>query len=246
VPGPNSNCFQKNFFSKLFSIFSLKNFQKRTSTRFFETQVAVENNEIINYISKSNLDQAIEVLETFYNNITTSQPNLLNKISSPYNSSFVDNFKINTVSLNNDKPDCKICKIKVLKMYMRSHVAKHILLGHTTGQVCGFCGVLHPGNVSKEKTRNNNYKPAVFCPGYYYEFSYNAVIKITKSNPSSNGPEKCRVCSTYLWSHNMLSHFQDNNHGVPCDFLIIEDEKEAVLNFKTGFKNQVKIIKYFF
>ena len=109
------------------------------------------------------MDQAIEVLETFYNNITTSQPNLLNKISSPYNSSFVDNFKINTVSLNNDKPECKICKIKVAKMYMRSHVAKHILLGHTTGQVCGFCGVLHAGNVSKEKTRNNNYKPAVFC-----------------------------------------------------------------------------------
>jgi hypothetical protein len=32
----------------------------------FETQVAVEDNEIINYISKSNVDQAIEVLETFY------------------------------------------------------------------------------------------------------------------------------------------------------------------------------------
>ena len=136
------------------------------------------------------MDQAIEVLETFYNNITTSQPNLLNKISSPYNSSFVDNFKINTVSLNNDKPECKICKIKVAKMYMRSHVAKHILLGHTTGQVCGFCGVLHAGNVSKEKTRNNNYKPAVFCPVYHYEFSYNAVIKITKSNPSSNRPDR--------------------------------------------------------
>jgi hypothetical protein len=161
----------------------------------------------------------------------------LNKISSPYNSSFVDNFKINTASLNNDKPECKICKIKVVKMYMRSHVAKHILLGHTSGQVCGFCGILHQGNVSKEKTRNNNYKPAVFCPGYYHEFSYNAVIKLTKSNPSSNRPEKCRVCSTYLWSYNMLSHFQENHHGVPCDFLITEDEKEAVLNFKTGFKN---------
>jgi guanylate kinase len=86
----------------------------------FETQVAVEDNEIINYISKSNVNQAIEVLETFYNNITTSQP---------------------------------------------------------------------------------------------------------------------RVCSTYLWSYNMLSHFQENHHGVPCDFLITEDEKEAVLNFKTGFKN---------
>ena len=96
-------------------------------------------------------------------------------------------------------------------------------------------------NKSKSYTdrnlRVNNYKPAVFCPGYYHEFSYNAVIKLTKSNPSSNRPEKCRVCSTYLWSYNMLSHFQDNHHGVPCDFLIIEDEKESVLNFKTGFKN---------
>jgi hypothetical protein len=128
----------------------------------FETQVAVEDNEIINYIRKSNVDQAIEVLETFYNNYTTTQPNILNKITSPYNSAFVDNFKINTVSLNNDKPECKICKIKVMKMYMRSHVAKHILLGHTTGQVCGFCGILHQGNVSKEKTKNHNYKAAVY------------------------------------------------------------------------------------
>jgi hypothetical protein len=89
----------------------------------------------------------------------------------------------------------------------------------------------------KCKQGKNNYKPAVFCSGYYYEFSYNAVIKITKSNPSSNRPEKCRVCSTYLWSYNMLCHFQDNHHGAPCDFLIIEDDKESVLNFKTGFKN---------
>ena len=44
---------------------------------------------------------------------------------------------------------------------MRYHVAKHILLGDTYRPVCGFCGVLHSGNIRKIITRNNNCKPFV-------------------------------------------------------------------------------------
>jgi hypothetical protein len=68
-------------------------------------------------------------------------------------------------------------------MYMRSHVAEHILLVLLIGRPAG--------------------RAAAGC---------------------------------WLLSNHLLA-VQDNHHGVPCDFLIIEDEKEAVLNFKTGFKN---------
>ena len=41
---------------------------------------------IINFIQKENIDQAFEVLETTYNNLDNKSPNLLPKITSPYES----------------------------------------------------------------------------------------------------------------------------------------------------------------
>ena len=114
---------------------------------------------------------------------------------------------------------------------MRSHVAVHILKGDTNGQVCGFCGILHSGNVQKITTRNKASKAIVDCP-YFKSFNYQSVLKLTKSNPSSNRPECCSVCNSCLWSYNMLLHFQEKHHDVPCPFLISELEREAVLNFK--------------
>ena len=63
---------------------------------------------------------------------------------------------------------------------MRSHVAKHILLGDTNRPVRGFviCGVLHSGNIRKIISRNNKFKPFVECPNFF-EFSYKSVFKMT-------------------------------------------------------------------
>ena len=107
----------------------------------------------------------------------------------------------------------------------------HILKGDTQGQVCGCCGILHSGSVQKITTRNKASKAIVDCP-YFKSFNYQSVLKLTKSNPSSNRPEFCSVCNSCLWSYNMLLHFQEKHHDVPCPFLISELEREAVLNFK--------------
>ena len=109
-------------------------------------------------------------------------------------------------------------------------VAKHILLGDTYRQVCGFCGVLHSGNIRKIITRNNNCKPFVECP-YYYELSYKSVLKMTKSNPSSNRPEDCKICKSNVWSYDMILHYQDKHPGVACPMIFSEEEKEKVSSF---------------
>ena len=72
----------------------------------FETQMTVINGELINYIQKENIDQAIEVLEATYNNLDNKS---LPKITSPYDSSFDHNFKIKYIAKNLEKSPCKNC-----------------------------------------------------------------------------------------------------------------------------------------
>ena len=55
------------------------------------------------------------------------QPNLLPKISLPYQHSFEAVFTIASQGLNREKPSCKIYERNIDIAYMRSHVAKHIL-----------------------------------------------------------------------------------------------------------------------
>ena len=91
----------------------------------------VVEGEIINYANKTNIEQAIEALETIYNSIENKNPNMLPRIiTSPYPRNLEDNFLIKTsTSTNLDKAKCKICIKEVDILYMRSHVAVHILKG---------------------------------------------------------------------------------------------------------------------
>ena len=95
--------------------------------------MVVEGN-IVNYVNKDNIEQALrrfETLETIYNRIENKPPNLLPKITKlSYPTSLIDNFTLKTIkNINNnnlEKPPCKICKKDVEIQYMRSHIAKHI------------------------------------------------------------------------------------------------------------------------
>ena len=193
----------------------------------------VADANIVNYVNKDNLEQALEALETIYNRIENKPPNLLPKIAKlPYPTSLMENFIIktnNNIYNNNlEKPPCKICDKEVDIQYMRSHVAKHILKNETSGQVCG---ILHSGNVQKSSTRNKASKAIVDCQ-YYHNFSYKSVFKLTKSNPSSNRPENCTRCNSCVWSYNFVLHYQERHHGVVCPILITEEECEAVKQYK--------------
>ena len=49
------------------------------------------------------------------------------------------------------------------------------------------------------KTKDLPFSKTIICTySTLLRYFIKTVIKITKSNPSSNRPEKCRVCSTYL------------------------------------------------
>ena len=113
---------------------------------------------------------------------------------------------------------------------MSSHVAKHILLGDTNRPVCEFCDVLHSGNIRKIITRNNNFKTFVEYP-YFYKFSYKSVLKMTKSKPSSNRPEDCKILKLNVWSYGMIIHYQDKHPGVACPMILSEEEKKKVSRF---------------
>ena len=47
----------------------------------------------------------------------------------------------------------------------------------------------------------------------------------SKSNPSSNRPEHCTVCKSCFWPYNMLLHFQEKHHDVPCSLIISERKR---------------------
>jgi hypothetical protein len=85
---------------------------------------------------------------------------VLPKIStSPYHATLEDNFILKpATSTKLDKAKCKVCTKEVDFLYMRSHVAVHILKGETNGQVCGSCGILHSGNVQKILTKAKAFK----------------------------------------------------------------------------------------
>ena len=187
--------------------------------------MVVEGN-IVNYVHKDNIEQALETLETIYNRIENKPPNLLPKITKlSYPTSLIDNFTLktnNNINNNNlEKPPCKICKKDV-----DIHLAKHIKKNETSGQVCGFCGILHSGNVQKSCTRNKASKAISDCQ-YYYNFSYRSVLKLTKSNPSSNRP--CNCC---VWSYNFLLHFHEKHQGVACPIIISEEERDVIIQYK--------------
>ena len=197
--------------------------------------MVVEGN-IVNYVNKDNIEQALETLETIYNRIENKPPNLLPKITKlAYPPSLIDNFTLKTNNnINNknlEKPPCKICKKDVDIQYMRSHVAKHILKNETSGQVCGFCGILHSGNVQKSCTRNKASKAISDCQ-YYYNFSYRSVLKLTKSNPSSNRPGNCSICNCCVWSYNFLLHFHEKHQGVAFPIIISEEERDVIIQYK--------------
>ena len=85
--------------------------------------------------------------------------------------------------------------------------------------------------MQKITTRNKASKAIVDCP-YLKSFNYLSVLKLTKSNPSSNRPECCNICNSCLWSYNMILHYKEKHHDVTCQLLISEAERETVLNFK--------------
>ena len=92
-------------------------------TQMIHIQVISDNGDITNYVKKDNLEQAKYLLENVFNEIENKPPNMLPKIfGMPYDAHF-------------------------LEIYMRSHIAKHRFLGDLAPPVCGFCGILHTGNL---------------------------------------------------------------------------------------------------
>ena len=103
---------------------------------------------------------------------------------------------------NFDKSICTIYHVKVNIMYMRLHIWKHILLGENKGQVCGFCGILHPGSLRKLVTRNSYYKPMSDCQ-YFYEFFYKSALQRSTD-------KKFFFFISWRWSHRRPKRWKIN------------------------------------
>ena len=61
---------------------------------------------------------------------------------------------------------------------------------------------------------------------------YRSVLKLTKSNPSSNRPENCSICNCCVWSYNFLLHFHEKHQGVACPIIISEEERDVIIQYK--------------
>ena len=96
----------------------------------FETKLDYTDEELIIFVDEQQIEQVKVVLETTYNAMENKSPNLIpTRVESPYGTSFENIFKINTNDVNTEKPQCRICPRHVDIVYMRSHVATHILKG---------------------------------------------------------------------------------------------------------------------
>ncbi|CAE6517396.1 unnamed protein product [Rhizoctonia solani] len=117
---------------------------------------------------------------------------------------------------------CHVCGHLVpIKQYMRTHIAKHILmrkagtglpsqdnmLGHAP---CGFCG--RSGIPKCKTTLNRSKKSTTVKSGcqYFDKFSYKPAETSTVSSPCTNRPICCEFpgCSKTdpIWSYNMRDH----------------------------------------
>ena len=90
---------------------------------------------------------------------------------------------------------------------------------------------MHSGNVLKIITKNKAFKGIVDNCSYFKSFNYGSVVGVSKPNPSSNKLCYMQILCKCLWSYNMILHYQEIHHDVPCPEIFIKGESDAVLSF---------------
>ena len=129
---------------------------------------------------------------------------------------------------------CKICKKKKIPLKdMRTHVGKHIIKNEAgPGEhICGFCGKdgckpsLEKSSSSKSKVFH---APKSDC---LYHYTYKKLgQKATKYTPCINRITTCPICNMYIWSYNLVPHYQNVHPEENSDELKIPNEEKVLLN----------------
>jgi len=120
-------------------------------------------------------------------------------------------------------PNCEKT-VKAVKD-LRSHIARHILLGDIPPWACGWCGSTSSGcqvSVSKatgtEMPVTNPEGQPGCCPRFV-KFSLKAAADENKLHPCTQRPMPCALCpnptgkaSVYIWKYAMQSHYNLQHH----------------------------------
>ena len=135
---------------------------------------------------------------------------------------------------------CKLCPEKVPANLMRCHVAKHLVVTPdlVKASTCGFCGLCDKGCTTTLKTTKKSIKVQSNSLLQPLSISYKAACKASSRSPSTNMPVKCDDCTgmdVFVWKYSMPAHYADIHPGVivPPNFLLVEDEKQKVKNFRS-------------
>ena len=118
---------------------------------------------------------------------------------------------------------------------MRGHIALHIILGDTQGDVCGFCGRVGSScdptlKQSSHRAGKVYYTPWAQCP---YRHVYKRVPdNVTKTHQCTNKLLFCPAnnCKSTIWKYNGVHHYEVKHPdlAIPFEFIVSNEEKKAV------------------
>ena len=135
------------------------------------------------------------------------------------------------------KKKCYKCKLYILLIDTRCHIAQHILKAELFGvNVCGFCGRDSCSVTLKKSPKKGGQEffgiDKCDCI-YFYQYSRSKKFN-KKTNPCTNRIERCSIkgCLSNVWLYNFEHHFEENhqNKEYPTNMVIDEAERRHLLN----------------
>lgn len=204
--------------------------------------IAVKDKSDCTGFSMEYVDKAIDLLTSIYGKHLAESINvntILKQVRSPYCNEKVQNYLLiqDLAVFNNksDKVQCDTCHKQVLKIRMRNHIGKHLILDEIDAHPknCGMCGnigcsisLVTPGRGRAAVTA-----PASDCK-YFEKFSLGAAKKSSGLQPCTNIPVKCQACnnSYVFWSYNMTVHYKLDHPSLIIPDFMSKDEIKKVKN----------------
>ena len=130
---------------------------------------------------------------------------------------------------------CYMCQKKTTLEMMQGHIALHIILGDTQGDVCGFCGQVGSSCDPTLKQSSHRAGKVFYTP--WAECSYRHLYKrvpnnVTKMHQCTNKLMFCPAnnCKSTIWKYNGVHHYEDKHPdlAIPFEFIVSNEEKKAV------------------
>jgi hypothetical protein len=117
---------------------------------------------------------------------------------------------------------------------MRNHIGWHFVNNYKITKdthLCGYCGNIGC-KLELRKTsgfgKNSTYGPWSDC-SYFYGFSLKSAEKASTTNPCTNRPVACSICSEVYWSYNLTNHHAEKHSNVLVPEMITQCETKVLL-----------------